>query len=248
MTSQHQSRIVSKILSPAIGLFLRSQVSKVRSLSLDIQGKDRQILAGYIPKVVVTAAGAIYQGLHLSQLHLVGENIRVNLGQMVRGQALRLLEPIPLSGEIQLTLADLQASLSSSLLNQGIQDLLQQLLAVHSLPVELPACQWQQVELQTDQFRLIGRSIPEGLPLEFQTQLTLANDHCLQLQQPTLQMAPHTPLELPNYTLDLGQEVKIRELTVHSQGLFFQGELQVQPTPEGELVEQGQQESHEVID
>jgi len=59
-------------------------------------GSDRQILHGTIPRVSILARHAVYQGLHLTQIQLVGEGIRTNLGQVL-GQPLRLLEPVPVA-------------------------------------------------------------------------------------------------------------------------------------------------------
>jgi len=42
----------------------------------------------------ILAHHAVYQGLHLTQIQLVGEGIRTNLGQVLRGQP-ATLEPVP---------------------------------------------------------------------------------------------------------------------------------------------------------
>ena len=82
------------MLSPACRVWLRSQVSHVDDLQVDIQGGSRQILGGTIPRVTVVAVGAIYQGLSLGSIDLIAENIRINLPQVIKGKPLQLLAPI----------------------------------------------------------------------------------------------------------------------------------------------------------
>jgi len=72
---------------------------------------DRQICNG-IPRVSILAHHAVYQGLHLTQIQLVGEGIRTNLGQGLRGQP-ATLEPVPVFGELLLQESALNASLQS---------------------------------------------------------------------------------------------------------------------------------------
>ncbi|PSB25836.1 DUF2993 domain-containing protein, partial [filamentous cyanobacterium Phorm 46] len=55
------SRIASAVLSPAVQLWLRSQVQQVDELKVKIEGSDRQILSGTIPKVTAAARGAVYK-------------------------------------------------------------------------------------------------------------------------------------------------------------------------------------------
>ena len=122
---------MGSVLAPACRVWLRSQVSQVDSLQVDIQGGSRQILGGTIPRVAVVAVGAIYQGLSLGSIDLIAENIRINLPQVLKGQPLRLLEPIAVIAEVKFSEADLQASLAAPLLSQAITDLFAQILAVN---------------------------------------------------------------------------------------------------------------------
>ena len=114
MWIRQSTDLISKVLSPAVKLWLRSQVEQVEHLNFKINGQDRQILRGYIPVVSLDSSKAVYQGLHLGDIQLQGTNIRINIGQVLRGKPLRLLEPIWLKGEVYLTTDDLQASLSSA--------------------------------------------------------------------------------------------------------------------------------------
>jgi predicted phage tail protein len=120
----HASRIISRILSPAVRLWLRSQVEQVEDLQFQIEGGDRQILSGHIPRVAIAARQVVYQGLHLSQMDLAGTGIRINLGQVLKGKPLKLLEIVPVEGEMQLQEADLNASLRAPILSGAVSELL----------------------------------------------------------------------------------------------------------------------------
>jgi len=131
---EEQSRIISKVLSPAIRLWLRSQVETAEALQFQVQGGDRQILSGYIPQVTIAARGVIYQGIALSQISAVGKEIRVNFHDVLRGKSLRLLEAVPVSAEAKITEADLNASLQTPLLADALTALL--LTWLESTPIK----------------------------------------------------------------------------------------------------------------
>ena len=88
------SKLISKLLSSAVKLYLRSQVTQVEDLQVKISGKNKQILKGYIPQVFLSCDRAIYQGLNLSQIELNGLDIAINLPEVIKKKPLRLLEPI----------------------------------------------------------------------------------------------------------------------------------------------------------
>jgi hypothetical protein len=95
-----------------------------------IEGSDRQIFSGAIPKVTAAARGAVYRGLHLTEVAIEGAGIRVNLGQVIKGQPLRLLESFPVFGVLRLIQADLNASLKAPLLADALSEFLLPLLAI----------------------------------------------------------------------------------------------------------------------
>lgn len=119
-----QSRIISKVLSPAVGLWLRSQVEAAERLQFQVHGGDRQILSGHIPKVTIAACGVVYQGIALSQINAIGEGIRVNLRDVLRGRPLRLLETVPVQAEAKITETDLNTSLQTPMLADALTALL----------------------------------------------------------------------------------------------------------------------------
>jgi type II secretory pathway component PulM len=117
-------RFIGNILSPAIKLWLRSQVQQVSDLEVQIAGTNRQIVTGNIPQVSILARDAVYQGLHVAKIDLVATDIQINLGQVVKGQPLKLLQKVPVTGKLQLQQTDIDASLRSPLLSNALTDLL----------------------------------------------------------------------------------------------------------------------------
>jgi hypothetical protein len=93
-------------LIPLLKLWLRSQVEQIASLDIHIGGSLRQLWQGHIPDATVSATGVIYQGLHLTALELRATSIHLNVGQILKGQPLRLLEPIIVSLEANLSPED----------------------------------------------------------------------------------------------------------------------------------------------
>lgn len=117
--------VISRLLPPAIRLWLHSQLDLIEGLEFRLGGKDRQILAGHIPQVSLSAQRAVYQGLHVRRAAVAAKDIRVNLGQVVRGKPLRLLQAFPVEGRVHLSTEDVRASLHAPLLEQGLQDIFQ---------------------------------------------------------------------------------------------------------------------------
>ena len=117
-----KSQVVGKFLSPAVRLWLRSQLDSVEDLQFKLEGGDRQFLSGCIARVSVAARQLVYQGLQLSHIQLVGENIQVNLGQILCGKPLRLLDAFPVRGEVLIQEMDLNASVQASLLATAVKE------------------------------------------------------------------------------------------------------------------------------
>jgi LmeA-like phospholipid-binding len=222
--------IISSVLSPACRIWLRSQVSQVDHLHVDIAGGSRQILGGTIPRVAVVAAGAIYQGLSLGSIDLIADNIRINLPQVMRGQSLRLLEPIGVTAEAKFTEADLQASLASPLLSQALTDLLTQVLAT---PLQVDRqMSWHRIEMIPHQLILHGNLLAnqQTVPIKIAMGIDIHAGHLLQLDP----IAITCPIDLPgsditSHQIDLGTEVNITQLLVTAGELICQGQIQVNP-------------------
>jgi hypothetical protein len=242
-TLTKQSRLISKILSPAVRLWLRSQVEAVESLKFQIEGGDRQILMGHIPTVTVAAEAVIYQGIHLNQVAVTAQNIRINLPEVLKGKPLRLLTVFPVEGEAHLSQTALSASLQAPLLANALRDLLLPLLA--SAPSQneawgqrLTDIQELQVTIQDDRLLVTGVAIVEQQPTAFaiRTGVQVVDGSCLRFDRP--EWLPHPeaaqgqPLTaLAEFTADLGAEVNLQELIIANGQIHCRGQVNVVPAP-----------------
>ncbi|MEL6468412.1 MAG: DUF2993 domain-containing protein [Cyanobacteria bacterium J06623_4] len=203
------SRIIGKVLPPAAQLWLRSQVEQVEQLAINLDGSDRQILSGYLPGVTVSAKKALYKGIAIQCVDLSATDIRINIGQVVRGKPLRLLKKFPVQGDAEISAADLDASLDSPLLMAGLNDFWRSLIeipafaqSVQSIYGQLPV--HPDVIVQNPQLRLgeacLGLSFYPAIassrdtaasvaktaerPIILGTGLTVVDRHYLQLNSP----------------------------------------------------------------
>ncbi|MEH2302731.1 LmeA family phospholipid-binding protein [Nostoc sp.] len=223
-------RIITQVLTTALKLWLRTQVSQISELEVEIKASDRQILSGRIPLVSIFATHAVYQGLLITKIQLIAENIRINIGSIVKGQPLRLLETVPVVGDLIVDEKDLNASLSSNLLSTALSDLLVKVSPTH-YPEPQPI-NWQEILLQNNQIILRGIKVTNSqtTPLEICLGLQLLNGHELRLAN--IQIKPDQGNILEDnheYNLDLGSDVDIQELTLIPGKLVCRGRINVNP-------------------
>ena len=253
---RHQSggRIIGKILPAAVRLWLRSQAEQIEDLSISLSGRDRDILSGYLPGVFLHAKRAVYQELHIGDLHLSATDIRINVGQVVRGKPLRLLKSFPVLGELALTERDLNASLRSPLLSQGLNDFWRSLAQNPSMASSIKsryglASSDAEVTLESAQARLEGERL--GLlfypcvagtcaeqPIILAAGLRIVDGNCLQLIAPqwidsledTADITKGESIEaLQGFQWDLGSDTQIERLQVQANQIVFEGQLTVNP-------------------
>ncbi|MEL6879809.1 MAG: DUF2993 domain-containing protein [Cyanobacteria bacterium J06607_10] len=248
------SRIIGKLLPAAVRLWLRSQVEQVGELSIELAGRDRQIISGYIPGVSIAADEAVYQGLHVSQVVLSAEDIRINIGQVLRGKPLKLLKSFLVSGGVTLSDEGLTASLNSALLTNGLRDFWRSLLqhpgvaqAVEARYGLLPLR--EDVVLSRPDIRLgdgcLGLSFYPALqdeigtqPIVFGADIAVESGHFLKLTQPRW-LATLSELENPvkgigvdsldNFCWDLGRDTQLSELVLTRSQLLCKGQVMVIP-------------------
>lgn len=220
-----ESDLIGRVLAPALRLWLRSQLDEIEQLQLIIRGKNRQILTGHVPEVTLSADHAVYQGMHLSQVELKATQIRLNLGQVLKGQPLRLLQPIPVTGLVQLTFADLQASLAAPLLATALNEIATELVPPELAP-QLRSPQWQQIQLVEGALQLSGTTNQN--PICLGGPLTLANPHTLAIDPLRFSIGVQTHT-LEAFELDLGPEVAFETLEVDCERLRLAGTITVTP-------------------
>jgi hypothetical protein len=245
LPSSPKRGILSRILEPALQLWLRSQVESVEALQVQLKGGDRQVLSGYIPQLRLEAHQAIYQGLHLSHVDLMGRDIRINIGQVLKGKSLQPLDPIPVDITVQLNAADLEASLGSVMLQQALIEVLLTLVGEQiedALGGELRSqsliLQNSDLVLGDNQLRLSthltvqesGRSIPVAL----QTGLMLDRPNTLMLQNPTWLPTPNAKRglllqELHGYCFELGEQIQLQDFLITADRIQASGQLLIMP-------------------
>jgi hypothetical protein len=245
--SNRGSRLISRVLPPAVRLWIQAQLDHVEDLEFCLEGRDRQILSGHVPQVSLSAAKAVYEGLHLSQVKAMASEIRINPGQMLRGKPLRLQQPFPVRGHVCLFSEDLRASLHSPLLAQGLQDVLLRLVNAH--PALFPeeshireliadfsrAPATTEITLNQNQLTLTWQPAqPGGEKVSLATGLQVQVGHLLCLCQPQVTVArvdgnAAAPINLDDFVIDLGPEVEIETLLVRQEFIEMQGMVRVVP-------------------
>ncbi len=230
MLKKNKFRLITNVLAKAIKLWLRTQVSDLEQLQLDIQAGDRQLISGCIPSVSIVAKSAVYQGLHLSFVDLVAKNIRINIGSVLKGQQLRLLEKVPVFGELSQLEEDLSASLSSTLLSTALNDILIKLLP--ELRPNSKSNSWQQVQIK-DNCLVISVTIHKDNnyePLDICIGLNLLSPHELRIAPIFVTSNTKTLLENSDGEyLDLGPDVEIQDLQLIPGKIICRGMINVNP-------------------
>lgn len=237
MTTQPQRGLISKVLTPAVTLWLKSQVESVEQLTIEINAGDRNILSGQIPEVRLQAQNVVYQGIHLTQLAITARDIATNLPQVLRGKPFQLKEAIPIAAQASLSASALNASLTAPLLEPVIRDFLADLLrsaeidcdpaSLHSFAAGLAP---EQLTLSAQMPTASGNSQEVAL----RTQIQLQAPHLLALSQ--VQWLAHAqakrglPLtDLEGYSFDLGPDTEIAHLAIEVDQLQVEGNFKAYP-------------------
>ena len=223
-------KIITKVLTSAIKLWLRSQLNQVSHLEVQIEASDRQLLSGCIPGVLISASNAVYQGLHITQIELQAEKIQLNVASILKGQPLRLSAIVPVVGKLIITEQDLNNSLSSPLLLTAINDVLILLLPEYSLNSK--AINWRKITLDNQVLILHGIPISEqdGAFFNIYLGLELLNGQELQLTQVQVKTDQEVLLEKNSpYMINLGTDVDIEKISLIPEQLFCSGRINVNP-------------------
>ena len=223
-------RIITKVLTSAIKLWLRTQLSQVSHLEVQIKASDRQLLSGRIPGVFISASHAVYQGIYITQIELCAENIQLNVASILKGQPLQLLEIVPVVGKLIVEEQDLNNSLSSPLLLTAVNDVLVKLLAEYRLNSK--SITWRKITLDNQLLILHGIPISDadGAFFDIYLGLELLNGQELQLTQ--VQIKSHQGVLLDRnspYIINLGTDVDIQEISLIPEQLTCYGRINVHP-------------------
>ncbi len=234
--AKRKLEIISRFLTPAITFWLKTQLESVEDLDIKIVAGDTKILRGKIDEVSVSTSKVIYDGIHVNQANVSTEKIAVNLGGVLRGKPLKLLQPIFVGGEIRLTPDDLKTSLQSPLLKQGLIDLVILLLQEKQIDdreslVGQYEFTWEDILLFADKFILkanLTNQQKQTFDLQITANLTLQDSHTLNMSPIQIEGIPEIPMIVLNeFSVDLGTDVEIEELKLGDRGLSCQGKAKV---------------------
>jgi hypothetical protein len=238
-----QSHIISTIVTPALRLWLRSQAEHVDDLNLLIEGGDRQLLTGLIPRVTISARNVVYRGLYLNRITLVGRGIKINFRQILRGKPLQLERTVPVQAEVRLSQQDLNDSLQSPLLAGAVSDLLMNLLKAGAAP-DLVTPDGK-TPILLDNFRAkvapglltLGAELVSGnqgspVPFIIRTGLRTTNGQQLHLVNPEWLPTPKAKRglalhDLDGFPLELGSDVDIQDLELGDRQVVCRGKINV---------------------
>ena len=248
------SRIIGRVLPGAVRLWLRSQLENVGQLDIQLEGRDREIISGRLPRVAINAEGAIYQGLHIGSVALSAEDICINVGQIIRGKPLKLLKGFPVLGEIKLSAEDLEASADSALLLAGVTDFWRGLSQLPQLAEEIQN-RYGTLPLSSDVVvRDLAIALGEGSvglsfypqsrgevgsePIAIGAKLALVSGRFLQLSAAKWlsQLADLNELDkgvaiqaLEGFEWDIGTDTQLSRLILNPDRLLCAGQIQVRP-------------------
>ncbi|ALB40897.1 hypothetical protein AA650_10785 [Anabaena sp. WA102] len=229
-TNNSKVRIITKVLTSAIKLWLRSQLNQVSHLEVQITASDRQLLSGCIPGVSISASNAVYQGLHATQIELQAEQIQLNVASILKGQPLQLSAIVPVVGKLIIAEQDLNNSLSSPLLLTAINDVLIPLLAEYSL--NFKDITWRRITLDNQVLILNGIPVSEieGAFFNIYLGLELLNGQELQLTQVRIKTDQEVLLEKNSpYIINLGTDVDIEKISLIPEQLSCYGRININP-------------------
>jgi LmeA-like phospholipid-binding len=220
--------IISSMLAPACAAWLRTQVSEVESLDIQISAGDRQILTGAIPAVAIIATKTVYQGISLQSIKLLADQIEINLGQVIRGKPLRLLQPIAVDATATIAEADLLSSLTAPLLADAVNKLIAQVI---ELPIGDWSLTWQSVQIAAGKLTLQGhvQQASSLVPIVICTGITLREGRIIHLDPLVVQCELLAGKSIESYSIDLGSEVDLQELILGIGELHCAGQIQIRP-------------------
>jgi len=112
--------VVSRVVIPLVKLWLRSQVQSVGYLHIEVAGSSWQILRGKIPSATVIATETVYRGIEITSIQLCAEHIHLNTPDLVKGEPLKLLQPIQVLMEVHIRPQAVERSLASQLVQEMI--------------------------------------------------------------------------------------------------------------------------------
>ncbi len=102
---------VLNLLASGLQAWIRQQCEAVESLELQLHGSALGLLRGRLEGVSLVARRVIYSSLEIEMVELRSSAIQVQLGNLLKGQALQLHQAFQIEGYVAFTAAGLCRSL-----------------------------------------------------------------------------------------------------------------------------------------
>ena len=102
---------VLNLLASGLQAWIRQQCEAVESLELQLHGSALGLLRGRLEGVSLVARRVIYSSLEIEMVELRSSAIQVQLGNLLKGQALQLHQAFEIEGYVAFTAAGLCRSL-----------------------------------------------------------------------------------------------------------------------------------------
>ena len=102
---------VLNLLASGLQAWIRQQCEAVESLELQLHGSALGLLRGRLEGVSLVARRVIYSSLEIEMVELRSNAIQVQLGNLLKGQALQLHQAFQIEGYVAFTAAGLCRSL-----------------------------------------------------------------------------------------------------------------------------------------
>ena len=241
-TSAQGSRVISRMLPVAVKLWLQTQLDEIGELTFEIQATDRQVLSGHIPGIALWAQQAVYRGIRLTDVNVTARDIKINIGQVLRGKPLRLKQSFPIEGQVAWNAKDLKASSTASILADGLMDVWQALLANDKVAAEIVGHYGNSVGPDLAQYRgameVVDTELLLSLVRDGQSDiglrgwLEIEEGRSLRLGTPRWRLPSGSYVDsaaLRDFCWDLGDQTDLRSLTVQNEQLTCQCRIMVQP-------------------
>jgi hypothetical protein len=110
-SSTATSSPVLQLLASGLQLWIRQQCEAVESLELQLHGSALGLLRGRLEGVSLVARRVVYGSLEIEMVELRSSAIQVQLGNLLKGQALQLHQAFQIEGYVAFTAAGLCRSL-----------------------------------------------------------------------------------------------------------------------------------------
>lgn len=240
------SRLISRLLPVAVKFWLQTQLDDTGNLTFKIQATDRQVLSGNIPGVSLSAKQAVYRGVRITAVAVQARGIEINIGQVLRGQPLRLKQAFPIEGQVAFDRESLGESSTDSVLAEGLLDFWQTLLAKEDVAAEVADHYGSDVAALRDprlvqyqpKLEILGTDLVLHLvrqkksEIRLKGQVDVEQGHILRLTMAQWCLPSGAEVHskaLSGFCWNLGEQTDVRSLTIENDRLTCQCTIMVQP-------------------